>query len=86
VEAVSMRRELWVIIALQADKDPLNLCKLFVSFHYIQSFLSELKEVETYQVCQSLLSFLSFTLSFSLDLVSGDAISKVFRILFFFSF
>ncbi len=67
VEAVSMRRELWVIIALQADKDPLNLCKLFVSFHYIQSFLSELKEVETYQVCQSLLSFLSFTLSFSVD-------------------
>jgi len=32
VKAMSMCRELWVIIALQADKDPLNLCKLFSLF------------------------------------------------------
>lgn len=80
VEAVSMHEELWVIIALQADQDPLNLCKRFVCFHFIQSFHSEPKEVETYQICQSLSSFiLSSTLSFLVDWVSVDAILKVFR-------
>lgn len=48
----------------------------FESLQAFQSFLSGLKVVKTYHVCQSFLSFLSVShsLSFSIDLVSVEVL------------